>query len=78
MGTLWFCFADMAPPREANYGIVSADGVPYNDFLKYCWEVNSHRYKLIDCLREHPLDLSDVYDPLRNVNWRDRFEVFDD
>lgn len=60
VGTLWFCYADFPAPKEANYGIVNAQGQPYNDFLEFCREVNINRYRLIDCLTAHPLDYAAV------------------
>ncbi len=75
IGTLWFSYSDRGD--QANYGIVDQHGKPYDVILRYMREVNTRRYALIDFLKQNPLDLAPVYDPLRNVKWRDKFEHFD-
>ncbi|MGC1481978.1 MAG: hypothetical protein WA771_15875 [Chthoniobacterales bacterium] len=75
VGTLWFCYRDFGD--DANYGIVNKDDEPYEEFLKYAREINLNRYNLIDTLQKNPLDFSEVYDPLRNVNWSKPFEEFE-
>ena len=50
-----------------HFGIVDIHTKPYDDMLRLMKAVNDAKYELIDHLSQQPLDLSEVYDPLRNT-----------
>ncbi|HYW79160.1 MAG TPA: hypothetical protein VE890_06255 [Thermoguttaceae bacterium] len=64
VGLQWFRYADST---DANFGIVDIHTNPYDELLQRMKAVNEVKYQLIDHLSRQPLDLSEVYDPLRTT-----------
>jgi hypothetical protein len=64
VGFHWFRYADS---ESANMGVVDVNAKPYTTLLEAMKAINLSKYALVDHLAGHPLDYTQVYDPLRNM-----------